>query len=335
MLTGLAPILFIWYGGYQVIQGTLSFGGFIAFYLYAARFYAPIQSLANRGVEIYNGLASAQRIGEYLELAPAITEPETPLVLPAVSGEISFKNVSFKYPGTLVNAVDGLNLNIASREKVAVVGPSGAGKTTLINLVCRLYDVSSGEIHVDGHNLHVFDLKFLRNSIGVVSQDLCLFNDSILNNIRFARPEASDDEVVIAARTAHLDFVEQLPKGFETIVGTRGLKLSAGQRQRIALARVVLKNPDIWFLDEFTSSLDTQTEDIIYENIAPLIEGKTAITITHRLSTAMLSDRIFVMQRGRCVETGTHASLCALKGLYSELFEMQISAVAAAASPSA
>lgn len=325
VLTGLAPIIFIWYGGRQVINGYLSFGGFIAFYLYAVRFYAPIQSLANRGVEIYNGLASAQRIGEYFELQSSIAEPQAPIFLQDISGGISFEGVSFRYPGATQNALTDVSFRIKPCEKIAVVGPSGAGKSTMINLLCRLYDASSGQIEVDGYDVKTVALRSLRNEIGVISQELFLFNDSILNNIKFARPDATDQEVVAAAKAAHLDsLIGSLPDGYKTIIGSRGLKLSGGQRQRIALARVVLKNPKIWFLDEFTSSLDSQTEALIYESIAPLLQNKTAITITHRLSTAMLADRIIVMHDGRSLETGTHASLCALNGLYRKLFDAQM-----------
>lgn len=329
-LTGLAPIVFIWYGGYQVISGALTFGSFIAFYLYATRLYAPIQSLANRGVEIYNGLASAQRIAEYLELPRTIMEPECPVYLQNVSGTVTFQDVSFRYPGTDQNVISSLSCHISSGEKIAVVGPSGAGKTTLVNLLCRLYDVNSGSILVDGHDIRTLSLKSLRGSIGVVSQELFLFNDSILENIRFARPDATDAEIVMAAKAAQLhEFIERLPQEYRTVVGSRGLKLSGGQRQRVALARVVLKDSPIWILDEFTSSLDSQTEALIYQNLAPLLRGRTAITIAHRLSTVMLADRIVMLQSGRPPVTGTHHGLFTTDALYRELFEAQVDPSAA------
>lgn len=326
-LTGLAPILFIWYGGYQVIRGVFSFGSFIAFYLYAARFYSPIQSLANRGVEIYNGLASAQRIGEYLDLRSSVAEPPNPIHLDKVEGEIEFEQVSFRYPGARTDALSDFNLRILPREKIAVVGPSGAGKTTIINLLCRLYDLDSGRILVDGHDLKALSLKSLREAIGVVSQEALLFHDSILENIRFGRPDSTDSDIVSAAKAAHLhEFIESLPHGYNTIIGTKGMKLSGGQRQRLALARVILKNARIWVLDEFTSSLDSGTEAVIYENIAPLLHDKTAITIAHRLSTVVSADRIIVVEHGHLLESGTHQSLFTSSGLYTTLFEAQMQA---------
>jgi ABC-type multidrug transport system fused ATPase/permease subunit len=324
-LTGLAPVTFIWYGGHQVISGVLSFGSFIAIYLYATRLYSPIQSLANRGVEIYNGLASAQRIAEYLRLPQTIMEPESPVHLEKISGAIAFQNVVFRYPGTEKDVITALNLFISPCEKMAVVGLSGAGKTTLVHLLCRLYDVSSGSIQVDGHDIRTLSLKSLRESIGVVSQELFLFNDSIMENIRFARPDATESEVIEAAKSAQLhEFIRTLPQGYQSVVGSRGLKLSGGQRQRIALARVILKDSPIWVLDEFTSALDSQTEALIYQNIAPLLRDRTAITIAHRLSTVVLADRIVLLQGDRPPVTGTHSTLFASNELYRELFHAQV-----------
>lgn len=325
-LTGLAPIIFVWHGGHQIIQGTLSFGAFIAFYLYATRFYAPIQSLANRSVDISSGLASAQRIAEYLRLPRTIMDPEHPVHLEKVTGAITFDAVSFRYPGSVQDTINSLTLHILPGEKIAVVGPSGVGKTTLISLLCRLYDVNHGSIQVDGHDIRSVSLKSLRNSIGVVSQELFLFNDSIIENIRFARPEATDAEILSAAKAAQLhDFIESLPSGYHTLVGSRGLKLSGGQRQRIALARAIVKDAPIWILDEFTSSLDSQTESLIFQNLAPLLCGRTTITVAHRLSTVMLADRIVVLQSGQPLVTGTHRKLFANHELYRDLFEAQVS----------
>jgi ABC-type multidrug transport system fused ATPase/permease subunit len=322
---GLAPIVFVWYGGYQVIHGMLTFGTLIAFYLYATRLYAPVQSLTNRGVEIYNGLASAQRIAEYLELPQTVLEPEFPVHLQNVRGAITFRNISFQYPGTRQDTICSLDFSISPGEKIAIVGPSGAGKTTLINLLCRLYDVNSGSILVDDHEIQTLSLRSLRDSIGVVSQELFLFNDSIKENIRFARPSATDAEIVNAAKAAQLhEFIDGLPQGYLTVIGSRGLKLSGGQRQRISLARAILKDSPIWILDEFTSALDSQTEALIYQNLAPLLEGRTVITIAHRLSTVMLADRIMVLQDGQTPASGTHHTLFASNTVYRELFEAQV-----------
>lgn len=324
-LTGLAPVMLIWYGGYQVVDGTLTFGTFIAFYLYTTRLYGPIQSLANRGVEVYGALASAQRIVDFLELRPAVVEAIHPVTLAAVKGGITFQRVSFRYPGARTNALSDVTLQIAPGEQVAIVGPSGAGKSTLANLLCRLYDVSDGVIQLDGHDIRTLSLASLRESLAVVSQEIFLFNDSVRENIRFGRPDATDDEIVQAARVARLhEFIVSLPHDYDSLVGTRGLKLSGGQRQRLALARAVLKNAPIWVLDEFTSSLDSQTERSICENIAPLLHGRTSLTIAHRLSTVMAADRILVMQQGHVVAAGSHDALFASTALYRRLFEAQM-----------
>jgi subfamily B ATP-binding cassette protein MsbA len=333
-LTGIAPVLLIWYGGYQIVQGTLTFGTFVAFYLYTTRLYAPIQSLANRGVEIYSGLASAQRIAEFLQTPQVVMEPAHPLHLSAVTGGITFRNVSFRYPGARLNALTDVGFHIAPGEQVAIVGPSGAGKTTLSLLLCRLYDVSAGSILVDGHDLRSLALKSLRESIAVVSQEVFLFHDSILENIRFGRPGATDLEVIAAARQARLDeFVEGLANGFHTSVGARGLKLSGGQRQRIALARAILKDARIWVLDEFTASLDSQTEAQVCQNLAPLLRGHTSLTIAHRLSTVRDADRIIVLQDGQTVASGPHETLFASNGLYRNLFGAQVRAGSRAGEP--
>jgi ABC-type multidrug transport system fused ATPase/permease subunit len=325
LVVGTAPVLFVWYGGHQVVAGTLSPGSFIAFYLFAARLYSPIQSLSGRGVEISNGLASAQRIIEYFDLHSTIADPALPVDLHEGDLSIAFQDVTFRYPGARQDAVKNLDFQIAQGEKIALVGPSGAGKTTVVSLLCRLYDVGSGEILVDGKSIKELSLKSLRNAIGVVSQEIFLFNDTILENIRFARPEAGEAEVIEAAKAAELhQFIENLPNGYHTVVGSKGMKLSGGQRQRIALARVVLKGARIWILDEFTSSLDSQTEALVYDNIAPLLHGKTAITIAHRLSTVVAADRIVVLQDGRVLEMGTHKALAGANGLYQKLFKAQM-----------
>lgn len=324
IFTSLASVVVLWYGGHQVINGALSFGSLIAFYLYVVRLYAPVQSLTNRGMEVYNGMASADRLIEYLDLKPTVRESERPARLGNVRGEIQFENVSFTYPKSPKPVVQDLTLEIPAGQKVALVGSSGAGKTTLVNLLCRLYEVDSGTISIDGHDIRELAFESLYDSLGVVSQDTFLFNSTIEENIRFGRVDATHEEVVEAAQKAHLhDFILSLPAGYNTIVGSRGMKLSGGQRQRLAIARMLLKDAKIWILDEFTSSLDSSSESIVYQNLESLLQDKTALIIAHRFSTILSADRVVVINDGRIIETGTHADLYRLDGLYRKLFDTQ------------
>ncbi len=324
ILTSLASVVVIWYGGHLVINGALSFGSMIAFYLYVVRLYGPIQSLTNRGIEVYNGMASADRLIEYLDLKPTVRESERAVRLGNVRGEIHFDNVSFTYPKSAKPVVKDLTLKIPAGQKVALVGSSGAGKTTLVNLLCRLYEVDSGSISIDGHDIRDLAFESLYDSLGVVSQDTFLFNSTIEENIRFGRVDATHEEVVEAAKKAHLhDFIISLPAGYSTIVGSRGMKLSGGQRQRLAIARMLLKDAKIWVLDEFTSSLDSSSESIVYQNLESLLQNKTTLIIAHRFSTILSADRVVVINDGRIIETGTHADLYRLDGLYRKLFDTQ------------
>jgi len=323
-LTSLASVMVIWYGGHQVIKGALSFGSLIAFYLYVVRLYTPIQSLANRGIEVYNGMASADRLIEYMDLKPAVRESERAVRLRSVRGEICFDKVSFTYPNSPDPVINDLSLEIPAGQKIALVGSSGAGKTTLVNLLCRLYEVDSGSISIDGHDIRELAFDSLYDSLGVVSQDTFLFNSTIEENIRFGRVDATHEEVVEAAKKAHLhDFILSLPAGYGTIVGSRGMKLSGGQRQRLAIARMVLKDAKIWILDEFTSSLDSSSENVVYQNLDPLLQNKTTLIIAHRFSTILSADCVVVIHDGNIIEAGSHAELYRLDGVYRKLFDTQ------------
>lgn len=323
-LTSLASVVVIWYGGHQVIKGALSFGSLIAFYLYVVRLYTPIQSLANRGIEVYNGMASADRLIEYLDLKPTVRESERAVHLRNVRGEIRFDKISFTYPNSADGVISDLTLEIPAGQKVALVGSSGAGKTTLVNLLCRLYEVNSGSISIDGHDIRELAFDSLYDSLGVVSQDTFLFNSTIEENIRFGRVDATHEEVVEAAKKAHLhEFILSLPAGYSTIVGSRGMKLSGGQRQRLAIARMVLKDAKIWILDEFTSSLDSSSENVVYQNLEPLLQNRTTLIIAHRFSTILSADRVVVINDGNIIEAGTHADLYRLDGVYRKLFDTQ------------
>jgi ABC-type multidrug transport system fused ATPase/permease subunit len=329
LLTTLPGIIVLWYGGHQALKGVISVGSLVAFYLYVTRLYQPIQSLANRGVEIYAGLASAQRIAEYLDVQPVWQEG--PLVADDKirNTQIAFQGVRFRYPQRSEDAVLDLTMEIGHGEKIALVGPSGAGKSTVVNLLCRLYDPDAGRILIGGRDARCINMATLRDAISVVSQDIFLFHDTVEENIRFALPSASHEEIVAAAKAANLqEFIATLPQGYQTVIGTRGAQLSGGQRQRLALARALLRNASIWILDEFTASLDSPTEAVLYENLAPLLAGKTVIIVTHRLSTIRAVDRIMVLEGGSLVETGTHHDLYLNGKAYKKLFEAQFSASA-------
>jgi subfamily B ATP-binding cassette protein MsbA len=272
-------------------------------------------------------VGAAERVFEILEMSPAIADPESPVALPSpVRGRVAYENVSFRYQGdsSLPWTLDGINLSVAPGEVVALVGPSGGGKTTLVSLLPRFWDPNGGRILLDGVDIRSLRLAELRGSIGVVPQEPALFSGSIRENIAYARPGASEADVESAARAAHAhEFIERLPQVYDTVVGERGVKLSGGQRQRVAIARAILKNPAVLILDEATSSLDTESERLIEDALAKLLVGRTTLIIAHRLSTVQRADRLVVVDRGRIVEEGTHGELLALGGLYARLYQRQ------------
>ena len=268
-------------------------------------------------------LAAVDRIFYVLDLKEAVNDKPNAIVLPPVSGHVTLKGVSFSYDGTH-NALENVTFDVKPGQMIAFVGPSGAGKSTIANLIPRFYDVTDGVIEVDGLDIRNVTLNSLRSQIGIVPQETLLFSTSILENIRYGRLDATDEEVFEAARAANAhEFITQMPEGYRTVIGERGLALSGGQRQRIAIARAILKDPRVLILDEATSALDTESEKIVQAALDKLMMGRTSFVIAHRLSTIFGADCIFVIDHGKIVESGTHEELLALDGLYSHLYNIQ------------
>ncbi len=322
-LSALGPALVLWYGGAQVINGSLTIGELLAFTNYIARLFGPVSAFANMNVQLQQALAAFDRVQEYLEIQTEIRDRPGAIELPPVRGRIEFQDVSFAYsPERPI--LKHISFTVEPGQLVALVGPTGAGKSTVVNLIPRFYDPDEGCVRIDGYDLREVTLASLRRQIATVDQETFLFNTTILENIRYARPEATFDEVVEAAKAAYLhDFIMSLPEGYETVVGERGVKLSGGERQRLAIARAILRNPRILILDEATSSLDSIAESYIQRALEPLMRGRTVIAIAHRLSTILSADKILVLQQGELVESGTHRELLARGGLYAQLYRTQ------------
>jgi len=322
-LSSFAIAAVILYGGHQVVAGKTTPGAFFSFITALLLAYQPVRSLANLNVTIQEGLAAAARVFELLDMEPAIRETPGARALPPVRGDIAFEGVGFAYPqGGVV--FDGLDLRIEAGRTVAFVGPSGGGKSTLLNLLPRLFDPQRGRVTIDGVDVRDATLSSLRRSMALVSQDTALFHDTIRANIAYGRPDATDVEIERAAAVAGAaTFISEFREGYATVVGTRGAKLSGGQRQRIAIARAVLKDAPILLLDEATSALDIETERQVQAALAPLMRGRTTLVVAHRLSTIVDADLICVVDAGRIVESGTHAGLLALGGAYARLHAAQ------------
>jgi ATP-binding cassette subfamily B protein len=347
-------VLIFWGGGYFVLTGSISPGSIVAFVAYIFSLYGPISSLSNVQVEFATSMVSFERVFEFLDMPVEIQDKPNAIELSEVMGELRFENVSFSYLDneeavllnptekpdepptngdkeaipTLVStrrdALKQVDFTIQPGQLAALVGPSGAGKTTITYLLPRLYDPTEGRIQLDGHDLRDLKQEWLAQQIGIVTQESYLFHDTVRANLLYARPNATQEELEAAARAANIhDMIASLPNGYDTVVGERGYRLSGGEKQRLSIARAVLKDPRILILDEATSHLDSQSEALIQAALEPLMRGRTSLVIAHRLSTILAADVILVMNEGRLVEHGTHAELLAAAGLYATLYETQ------------
>ena len=322
-LGGMVFAVVILVGGSLAIEGSTTPGTFLAFVAALVRSYQPLKALASLNNLLQYGLASTQRVFAVLDIEPDIVDAPDAKPISVAGGEVRFEAVRFSYNGG-VPAVAGVDMVAPAGATIALVGPSGAGKSTLLNLIPRFYDVDQGTISVDGHDIRRVTLASLRDSIALVSQEVTLFNDTIRDNIAYGRPDATMEEIVEAAKNAGAhDFIEALPNGYETPAGELGERLSGGQRQRISIARAMLKDAPILLLDEATSSLDTESERAVQAALDRLKTGRTTIVIAHRLSTVVGSDLIYVIERGRVVESGTHAELIAAGGAYARQYALQ------------
>ena len=329
-LTEMATLGLIWYGGWRIFSGQSSIGVVIAFIHLLRQLYFPVNRISEMNTVLQNSLAAIERIFEVFDTEPDVRERPDAIPLPRIQGEIRFERVSFGYTPERPT-LEEIDLAIRPGEVVALVGPSGAGKTTLVQLIPRFYDPECGRVLVDGTDLRDVTLRSLRSQIGIVAQDTLLFSGSVRENILYGRPDAAEAELIAVAKAAHADeFIRSLPEGYETLLGERGAKLSGGQRQRIAIARAFLGNPRILILDEATSALDSESEYLIQYALKRLMRGRTNVVIAHRLSTVLHADRIVVLYRGRIFQVGPHDRLLSEGGLYRRLYETQFRSAARA-----
>ncbi|MEH7451444.1 ABC transporter ATP-binding protein [Gottfriedia acidiceleris] len=323
-LTDIGPLLIIGFSAYQVIHGHLTLGEMVAFVGYIDRLYDPLRRLANSSTALTQSFASMDRVFELMDEKYDIVNRDNPIYAKKLDGQIHFNHVSFQYNPVDDEVIQDVTFQIEPGQKIALVGSSGGGKSSLVSLIPRFYDVTKGSIKIDGVDIRDFDLKSMREKIGIVLQDNFLFSDTVKSNIRYGNPSASEEEIIAAAKAANAhDFIMSLPDGYDTLVGERGVKLSGGQKQRVAIARVFLRNPSILIFDEATSALDLENERYIQDAIHELAKNRTTIFIAHRLSTITHVDKIVYIDQGRIVEIGSHEELMAKKEAYYHLFEIQ------------
>ena len=319
----LAPVVVYWYGGHRIIGGEASLGTVVAFAGLLGRLFGPVTALLNINVTLLSSLALFERIFDYLDLEQEITDKPGAIALEHPKGHLRFENVGFSYLAD-TPTLTGISFDVPPGQFAALVGASGAGKTTAAYLVPRLYDVKSGRITIDGHDIRDITMDSLADAIGMVNQEPFLFHVSLRDNLKYARPDATEAEIEAAARAANIhDFIDKLPYGYDTIVGERGYRLSGGEKQRVAIARALLKDPAILILDEATSSVDSGTERVIQEALEHLTRGRTVLAIAHRLSTIRAADIILVLDHGKIVESGRHEELLAREGAYAQLYHEQ------------
>ena len=323
VLGGVGISLVVWYGGSQVLADKSTPGTFFSFLTALIMIYQPIKGVSAINNSLQQGIAAAERVFDVLDIQSEVAEKKDAIELPLIKDAIEFTNARFQYDED-TEVLKGINLKVKAGEVLAVVGTSGGGKSTLVNLIPRFYDVFSGSLTIDGTDIRDVTFKSLRDQVGVVTQQTILFNDTVRNNIAYGSLDASEEQIKDAARAAHaLGFIQNMPKGFDTVIGESGARLSGGERQRISIARAILKNAPILILDEATSSLDTESEHEVQQAIENLVQSRTTIVIAHRLSTIRNADRIVVIQAGEIVEEGTHDTLLPLGGVYKMLHDMQ------------
>ncbi len=323
VLGGIGVALVIWYGGYRVVNGSSTPGTFFSFMTAVMLLYPPVKKISKLHITVQQGMAAADRVFDILETDPEIKDPEEPAVMPSGTHRIRYENVSFSYDGEEM-ALKNIDLAVDPGEILAIVGMSGGGKTSLVNLLLRFYDVSKGAIKIDGIDIRQLTVSDLRSQIAIVTQEPILFNDTIRWNIAYGKPDATQEQIEDAAQAAYIyNFIKSLPKGFDTVIGELGSRLSGGEKQRMCIARALLKNAPILILDEATAALDAESERLVQMALENLMKGRTSFVIAHRFSTIAYAHRIIVMSAGRIVEEGTHEALMRRKGDYYTLYQMQ------------